>query len=159
MKKEDLKVGNVVYLRDGSIFTLKEHCKVGMSLYKFDTNTHDFSYDRCCDCFDDNIKHYNDIRYDVIKIYKDMSIYFDDSIKYIWIRDDLEGVKKGDLVWVSDDECEDRKWMLKLFQCVDNTSNFKYVTMPVTNDEDRCTLSYKYCKPAYPEDFQWFTEK
>lgn len=161
MKLNDLKIGNVVVLRDDTIYVIKEHIRFGMSLYAFDVSKHDFKYDCSIECFEENMKHCNESKYDIMEVYKDMTVYFDYKCKPIWIRDDLNDLKKGDLVWVSDDDGNHKRWYLKAFVGKNqNSEKFKYMVCDIKENQNfQNSYSYKYAKIARPEDLQWFTEK
>lgn len=157
MKLSDLKIGNVVILRNGEMFTIKEDLKMGLACHWFNKNSVSFLYECCCECFDDNLKHYRNSGFDVIEVYEDITIYFDKLVKPIWVRDDLE-INQGDLVWVKD-YC-DKIWTLQIFSRIVPSDEYKYKVRNIrTDDTFSPEVSYNEVKPAKPEDLQWFTEK
>lgn len=163
MKKQDLKHGMVVKLRNGDYNIVCNNDLDEGSLKYFNTTTMATKMEcRLC-MFDNNMKHENSEIWDIIEVYSDMKVLFDDCIKPIWEGNDkfTQNVKKGDLVWVSDCEGNDKEWILREFDKIVNSNDcYKYRVKHIFEGcESESSWGYKYCRPAKKEDFQWFTDK
>lgn len=160
MKLNDLKHGMVVKLRNGEYNIIDDSNEIK---YLVSLDDEKMKFDLECQIheFTNNMRH-STSRYDIMEVYKDMGAMFNENIKPIWSRNSLKDLKKGDMVWASSDECENKDWCLKKFVGMndsDDNDSYKYRVSNIYSRESQCSYVYKYIKIAKPEDFNWFTEK
>lgn len=137
----DLNVGNVIELRNGDRLVFKGKSEVN-SFYRFNKGIAEFTYGSTIQNFNDKLKHLNNENYDIMKIYKDMAIYFDEDIKPIWKRSMIEDVTKGELVWC---KTANNEYVLKSFVEYDyDDNNFIVEKIKLSEDGKRKSSGITY---------------
>lgn len=119
MKIEDLKAGNVIEVESGEKFVVGLNRASEMVLRRLVLPTWVFEFEivieNLYDCSFRAKDAYFD-KYDIFRIYEDISCLVDNSVKPIWGRDLLHELKLNDLIWVRD--CGELDWRLAMFKGV-----------------------------------------
>lgn len=131
MKLKDLRIGNVVILRNGDMQVLrKERDDTSPKWYTFDKEFCKFSFE--CSLkgvYGDNLKHCAEDGYDIVTVYEDMNIYFDENTSPIWVRTKADEFTKGDIVWSKVND----GYILRSYCSYDEETRI-YTTQPIRLD-------------------------
>lgn len=121
MKREDLKVGNVIETREGEKYVIGvDHSRVNKVARYLNNEIMTLEYFNHLDeMYNNDLKAANDgiTKLDIVKVYEDMRSLVVDDITPIWERSPLEDLEFDTPIWVKDypHDC----FVISLFKGID----------------------------------------
>lgn len=143
---KDLKIGNVVKLRNGDLQVLRtDNENSNPNFYEYDIDTCKFFFECSYGVYKDNLKHCLREEYDIVEVYDTLEIYFNNKVEPIWKRNPAEDLNKGDLVW-----CKINSGYILRSYCRYDEYVEKYIAQSIKIDNDK-TIDYDCIEFEYDE--------